>query len=74
MSNDPEHKKPEQLSVPEKILRVQDLWAEIAHSPQGAELIPPQREEAERQLLKHQSDPGEYAPWDEIRRRLEGER
>ena len=74
MTSDQKPQEPEDLSVPEKILRVQDLWDEIARSPQGVELTPAQREEAERRLRKHESAPGEYAPWDEIKDRLEGER
>lgn len=74
MSTDPRHQEPEDLSVPEKILRVQDLWDEIARSPQGVELTTAQRDEAERRLRAHESAPGEYTPWDEVKHRLEGER
>jgi putative addiction module component (TIGR02574 family) len=74
MNGDSQHQEPEDLSVPEKILRVQDLWDEIARSPQDVELTPAQREEAERRLRQHESDPGEYSKWEEIKRRLEGER
>ena len=74
MSNDPKGHESEDLSVPEKILRVQDLWDEIARAPQDVELTPAQREEAERRLRKHESDPGEYSSWEEIKHRLEGER
>jgi len=62
------------LSVPEKIHRVQDLWDEIARSPRDVELTPAQREEAERRLRRHESAPGQYASWEEIKRRLENER
>jgi putative addiction module component (TIGR02574 family) len=59
--------------VPEKILRVQDLWEEIARTPREVEITPAQREEAERRFRKHEQDPGEYSSWEEIKERLEGE-
>jgi putative addiction module component (TIGR02574 family) len=71
MSGEPKHREPD--SVPEKILRVQDLWDDIARSSREVEITPAQREEAERRLGKHESDPGEYSSWDEIKYRLEGE-
>lgn len=73
MSDDPERDDSKDLSVPEKILRVQDLWDEIARSPRAVDLTPAQREEAERRLLQHESNPGEYTSWEELRRQLEGE-
>jgi len=74
MNNEPKGNESEGLSVPEKIHRVQDLWDEIARSPQDVELTPTQREEAERRLRRHESDPGEYSSWEEIMHRLESER
>jgi putative addiction module component (TIGR02574 family) len=38
------------------------------------ELTPAQREEAERRLLEHESNPGECISWEELKRQLEGER
>jgi putative addiction module component (TIGR02574 family) len=73
MSGEPKRRETDDLSVPEKILRVQDLWDEIARSNQEVEITPAQREEAERRLRRHESDPGKYSSWDEIKRRLEGE-
>ena len=74
MSGQPEHRDPDELSVPEKILRVQDLWDDIARSPRDVEITPVQREEAERRLLEHESNPREYSSWEEIKRRLAGGR
>lgn len=74
MSDQPEHRYPDGLSVPEKILRVQDLWDEIARSPRDVEITPAQREEAERRLIAHENNPREYSSWEEIKRRLEGGR
>ena len=74
MSGEPREREAESLSVPEKILGVQDLWDEIARRSQEVEITPAQREEAERRLRRHERTPGDYASWDEVRRRLEGER
>lgn len=74
MSGQQEHRDPDDLSIPEKILRVQDLWDDIARSPRDVEITPAQREEAERRLLGHERNPRECSSWDEIKRRLEGER
>lgn len=43
MSGQREHRDPDELSVPEKILRVQDVWDEIARSPRDAEITQAQR-------------------------------
>ena len=72
MSGQPEHHDPDELSVPEKILRVQDLWDEIAGSPRDVEITPAQREEAERRLLAHEANPGSCPTWEEIKSRLQG--
>ena len=74
MSTDPKGSGPEDLSVPEKIQRVQDLWDEIARSSRDVELTPEQRDEAERRLRRHESDPGTYSSWEDIKRRLESGR
>ena len=71
MTDTSKHGTPEDLSVSEKILRVQDLWDEIARSPENVEVTPAQLEELERRLQKHDRDPGNYATWEEIRRELE---
>jgi len=74
MSEEPKREDPEELSVPEKILRVQDLWDEIAKASEDVELTPRQVEEAERRLRQHDESPGQYPTWDELRRRLGGAR
>ena len=74
MSDQPEERDPNELSVPEKILRVQDLWDDIARSPRDVEITPAQREEVERRILAHESNPREYSSWEEIKRGLEGGR
>jgi putative addiction module component (TIGR02574 family) len=60
------------LTLEEKLELVQDLWDEIAESPESIELTPEQREEAERRLSEHERNPGRYPTWEEVRRELEG--
>ena len=74
MSGQPEHGDFDGLSVLEKILRVQDLWDDIARSPRDVEITPAQREEAERRVLEHERNPQECSSWEEIKNRLEGGR
>jgi putative addiction module component (TIGR02574 family) len=74
MTDTAKRDEPEDLSVSEKILRVQDLWDDIARSSSQVALTPAQLEEAERRLRAHGAHPGDYASWEEIRGRLERER
>lgn len=74
MTDDPKQGDSDELSIPEKIQRVQDLWDEIASTPKNVELTPEQRDEAEQRLREHEKNPGAYSTWEEVRRRLEGAR
>jgi len=64
---------PDDLSLSEKILHVQDLWDEIARSSAVIGLTDAQREAAERRLDEHESAPGQYSSWQQVRQRSEGE-
>ena len=72
MTEVPKRDEPEDLSIPERILRVQDLWDDIARSSHEVSLTPAQRDEAERRLREYENDPRACSSWEEIRRRLEG--
>jgi putative addiction module component (TIGR02574 family) len=58
-------------STSERILRLQDLWDEIAASPDGIELTTEQRLEFERRLGDHRRNPRRYTTWEELRAELE---
>ncbi len=60
----------DELSLPEKIELVQDLWDRIADEPEAVGVTTAQREELERRLLAHEQNPGQYASWEELRSRL----
>lgn len=69
-SSEPER---EELSIAEKILRVQDLWDDIARTPDEVEVTPAQLEEAERRLAEHRRNPQPCETWESIKQRLIGE-
>ena len=62
----------DQLSVPEKILYLQELWDRIAEEPEKIELTDAQREELDRRLDSYQADPSKGSTWEEIRREIQG--
>lgn len=70
MQRDASDRDFDELNVPEKILRVQDLWDQIADTPDDFELTEAQSIELERRLLAHEKNPGSYTSWDELRQRL----
>ncbi len=74
MTGDPVNRDSEELSLSEKILRVQDLWDEIARSPRNVELTTAQLEEAERRLAEHEKNPTASVTWEELKRELGRER
>ena len=61
----------EDLTLDQKIQRVQDLWDEIARDVEKMPLTPEQRSEAERRLRDHEENPGQkYERWETILKRL----
>ena len=64
-------KNEDDLSMSERILRLQDEWDEIARSPDDVELTPPQLEELRRRLADHRLNPRRYKTWGELRAELE---
>jgi putative addiction module component (TIGR02574 family) len=74
MNGDMKPRIPDDLSVPEKILLVQDLWDDIARSSHEIELTTAQVEEAERRLREYQAHPGDTVSWEDLKRRLGGGR
>jgi len=60
----------EKLSIPEKILLVEDLWDKIS-SEEAAVPIPESHiTELERRLARHKSEPGELLSLDELQKRI----
>lgn len=59
-----------ELSISEKILRVQDLWDEIARTPDEVEVTEAQLREAERRFAEYRENSTPLESWEDLRRRL----
>jgi putative addiction module component (TIGR02574 family) len=62
-----------ELSVPERIQLVEDLWDSIASVPEAVPLGEAAREELDRRLAAYHRDSSAGSPWPEVRRRIRGE-
>ncbi len=60
-------KEIKKLSIPERILLVEEIWDDIARESEGFELSQSQREELERRLESFASNPSQGRTWEEIR-------
>ncbi|PZR71985.1 MAG: addiction module protein [Chthoniobacterales bacterium] len=60
------------LSVPERIQLVEDIWDSIASIPERPTLTEAQRAEIDRRLEAHRKDPQTGSPWEEVKRRILG--
>lgn len=63
-----------ELSVPERIQLVEDIWDTIATVPQPLPLTELQREELDRRLEEYQKHPEDGSPWEEVKSRILGAR
>ena len=57
----------DQLSVPERIALVQEIWDSIAADPEQLPLTEAQKQELDRRLAEHQARPGEAIPWEVVK-------
>ncbi len=60
-------KEIKKLSIPERILLVEEIWDGIARESEGFELSQSQREELERRLESFANNPSQGRTWEEIR-------
>jgi len=60
------------LSVPEKILLVEDLWDEIAAESSFMPLPQSHIEELDRRLKNYEANPGKLLTLEELQTRIEG--
>jgi len=58
------------LSVPERILLVEDIWDSIAEFPEEVTLTEAQKQELDLRLDAYHRDPNAGAPWLEVRKRI----
>jgi putative addiction module component (TIGR02574 family) len=59
-----------ELSVPERILFVEDIWDSIAAVPEAVPLTDAQKEELIRRLDAYHKNPSAGSPWDEVVSRI----
>jgi len=60
------------LSVPERILLVEDIWDSIAEIPEEVTLTSAQKQELDQRLDAYHRDPKAGAPWSAVRQRIQG--
>lgn len=58
------------LSVPERILLVEDIWDSIAEFPQAVPLSDAQKAELDRRLEAYHRAPRGGSPWRVVRKRI----
>ncbi len=61
-----------ELSVPERILAVQDLWDSIVFFPDSVSLTDEQKRELDERLEAYHKNPEVVTPWEEIRLKFKG--
>lgn len=59
-----------ELSVPERIQLVEDIWDSIAALPESVVLPQAQKEELDRRLEALAADPEGGSPWEEVIARI----
>jgi putative addiction module component (TIGR02574 family) len=57
----------DQLSVEERIALVQEIWDSVAASPEQIPLTDLQKQELDRRLAAHLSNPKDVTPWEEVK-------
>jgi putative addiction module component (TIGR02574 family) len=63
----------DRLSIPERILLVQEIWDSIAESPDEVPLTGAQRAELDRRLAEYEADKLSGSTWEELKAELWGE-
>ncbi len=59
-----------ELSVPERIQLVEDIWDSVAAIPEAIPLTDAQREELDRRLEDYQKNPSAGFSWEDVKKRL----
>jgi len=62
------------LTIPEKILLLEDLWDSIASEESSIPVPQSHREELDRRLADYEKDPGRLLTLDDLRGRVEARR
>jgi putative addiction module component (TIGR02574 family) len=59
-----------ELSPPEKLQLVQDLWDDLAATPDDVPIHPWQKEEVERRKANLMNNPASGLSWEEVKRNI----
>lgn len=62
-----------QLSVPERVQLVEEIWNSIAEDEAAFELTAAQKAELDRRLAAHKAAPDRGSSWEDVKARLLGE-
>ncbi len=62
------------LSVPERILLLEDLWDSIASEPSSVPVPPSHRAELDRRRAEYERSPGSPLTLEQLRQRIEASR
>ena len=62
------------LSVPERILLLEDLWDSIASEPSSVPVPQSHRAELDRRLAEYEKDPGRLLTLEDLHQRVEAGR
>lgn len=60
----------ERLGVAERLALIEELWESIEADSPAVPLTAAQREELDRRIADHESNPGDVLPWDEVKASL----
>jgi putative addiction module component (TIGR02574 family) len=60
----------DQLSVPERLLLVQEIWDSITDEEQEIPLTGRQRQDLQRRVSAYEADPTAGSGWEEVKARL----
>jgi putative addiction module component (TIGR02574 family) len=60
----------DRLSIPERILLVQEIWDSIAESPDEVPLTEAQRAELDRRLVHYEANKQSGSTWEEVKAKL----
>lgn len=63
-----------QLSVPERLELIENIWESIEAVPEAIELTDAQREELDRRLELHRQNPRLSSTWEVVKQRIENSR
>lgn len=68
-TNGPDYRS---LSIPERILLVEEIWDSIVAEQESVEVTPAQKDELDRRLAAYEANPTEGSSWEEVKSRLRG--